>query len=55
MAMKKYKLGELIELCDERNSDNQYRLSDVKGISINEGQNNNLLSFCHPERSEGSR
>ena len=34
MAMRKYKLGELIELCDERNSDNQYKLSDVKGISI---------------------
>ena len=31
--LKKYKLGELIELCDERNSDNQYKLSDVKGIS----------------------
>ena len=31
--MKKYKLGELIELCDERNSDNKYKLSDVKGIS----------------------
>ena len=34
MRLKKYKLGELIELCDERNSDNQYKLSDVKGISI---------------------
>jgi type I restriction enzyme S subunit len=34
MELKKYKLGELIELCDERNSDNQYKLSDVKGISI---------------------
>lgn len=34
MMLKKYKLGELIELCDERNSDNQYKLSDVKGISI---------------------
>lgn len=34
MTMKRYKLGELIELCDERNSDNQYKLSDVKGISI---------------------
>ena len=33
MAMKRYKLGELIELCDERNSDNKYKLSDVKGIS----------------------
>lgn len=31
--LKKYKIGELIELCDERNSDNQYKLSDVKGIS----------------------
>lgn len=31
--MKKYKLGELIELCDERNSNNQYKLPDVKGIS----------------------
>lgn len=34
MGLKKYKLGELIELCDERNSDNKYTLSDVKGISI---------------------
>lgn len=34
MKLKKYKLGELIELCDERNFDNQYKLSDVKGISI---------------------
>lgn len=34
MMLKKYKLGELIELCDERNSDSQYKLSDVKGISI---------------------
>ena len=33
MKLKNYKLGELIELCDERNSDNQYKLSDVKGIS----------------------
>ena len=34
MGLKKYKLGELISLCDERNSDNKYTLSDVKGISI---------------------
>ena len=34
MGLKKYKLGELISLCDERNSDNIYTLSDVKGISI---------------------
>jgi type I restriction enzyme S subunit len=33
MRLKKYKLGELIELVEERNSDNQYGLSDVKGIS----------------------
>ena len=32
--MKKYKLGELIELCDDRNSGNVYTLDDVKGISI---------------------
>ena len=34
MGLSKYKLGELISLCDERNSDNNYTLSDVKGISI---------------------
>ena len=30
----KYKLGELLGLCDDRNADNLYSLSDVKGISI---------------------
>ena len=34
MGLSKYKLGELISLCDERNSDNEYTLSDVKGVSI---------------------
>ncbi len=34
MGLKKYKLGELIELCDERNSSNVYTLDVVKGISI---------------------
>ena len=34
MGLSKYKLGELIELCDDRNSDNIYTLDDVKGISI---------------------
>ena len=34
MALKKIKLGELIEICDERNSDNKYTLQNVKGISI---------------------
>lgn len=34
MALKKYKLGELIELSDERNSDLTYTLDDLKGISI---------------------
>ena len=34
MTLKKYKLGELIELCDDRNSGNVYTLDDVKGISI---------------------
>lgn len=34
MALTKYKLGELIQLEDERNSDGRYALDDVKGISI---------------------
>ena len=34
MALNKYKLGELIELCEETNQDLQYSLVDVKGISI---------------------
>ena len=34
MALTKYKLGRLIELCDERNANGQYALDDVKGISI---------------------
>lgn len=33
MMMKKYELGELIELTDERNSSGRYSLEDVKGIS----------------------
>lgn len=31
---KTYKLGELIELCDERNAKGKYTVDDVKGISI---------------------
>lgn len=34
MALNKYKLGDLISVCDERNSEEKYILSDVKGISI---------------------
>lgn len=34
MALTKYKLGELIKLCDERNTDETYTLENVKGISI---------------------
>lgn len=34
MALTRYKLGELIHLEDERNSNNKYTLDDVKGISI---------------------
>lgn len=33
MSLCKYKLGELIELRDERNSDGKFTLEDVKGIS----------------------
>ena len=34
MASNKYKLGDLIQLEDERNSEGKYNLNDVKGISI---------------------
>ena len=34
MGLSKYKLGELLVLCDDRNTGNRYSLSDVKGISI---------------------
>ena len=34
MGLSKYNLKDLIELCDERNTDNVYTLDDVKGISI---------------------
>lgn len=34
MALTKYKLGELISLCDERNYDGKYTLDNLKGISI---------------------
>lgn len=34
MGLTKYKLGELIEQCDDRNEDLRYGMGDVKGISI---------------------
>lgn len=34
MGLTRYKLGELLSLCDERNSEGVYSLRDVKGISI---------------------
>ena len=34
MALTKYRLGELIALCDERNNKGYYSLENVKGISI---------------------
>ena len=34
MALNKYKLGDLIELCEETNQELKYKLEDVKGISI---------------------
>lgn len=34
MVLTKHKLGDLLRLCDERNSDSLYTLEDVKGISI---------------------
>ena len=34
MALTRYKLGDLLQFEDERNSDNKYTLDYVKGISI---------------------
>lgn len=34
MALNRYKLGELLELSEKRNTDLQYGIDDVKGISI---------------------
>ena len=34
MALTRYKLGSLIELCESKNEDLQYGIDDVKGISI---------------------
>ena len=34
MALRKIKLGELIELCENKNTDLEYGIDDVKGISI---------------------
>lgn len=34
MALSKYKLGDLMEQSDKRNSDNKYTLNNIKGISI---------------------
>lgn len=34
MALTKYKLGDLIELCEQKNEELKYGISDVKGISI---------------------
>ena len=34
MKLNKYKLGELIRQVNEKNTDNKYKLKDVKGISI---------------------
>ena len=35
MKNKPYRLGELIELCDERNTEGKYTVDDVRGISNN--------------------
>lgn len=34
MSCKRFRLGDLIELCNEKNSSGAYTLSDVRGISI---------------------
>lgn len=34
MGLNRYRLGDLIEICEEKNDDLQYGIEDVKGISI---------------------
>lgn len=34
MGLSRYRLGDLIELCEARNDDLQYGIEDVKGVSI---------------------
>ena len=34
MGLTKYKLGNLIQICDEKNDDLRFGIDDVKGISI---------------------
>ena len=34
MGLNRYRLGDLIELCEARNDDLQYGIEDVKGVSI---------------------
>lgn len=34
MGLSRYRLGDLIEICEEKNDDLQYGIEDVKGISI---------------------
>ena len=38
MALTKYKLGDLIEPCDERNYEGTYTLDDIRGISTGKAQ-----------------
>ncbi|MBD5413133.1 MAG: hypothetical protein HDR34_08405 [Treponema sp.] len=40
---KTYKLGELIELCDERNTEGKYTVDDVKGIFKGEKKSQQML------------
>ena len=43
MALTKYRLGELIELCDERNAELKYTLDDVNEIEIVEKQEDYII------------
>ena len=33
MALTKYKLGDFIEICNERNTDLKYDIDDVRGVN----------------------
>lgn len=62
MELTKYKLGKLIEQCDNRNTDEEYTADDVRGISTGkefiETKANmdgvSLTSYIHIELSRSS-
>ena len=47
MALNKYKLGDLIQVVDKRNSEEKYTLSNVKGIGLSRIQENVKSNYAY--------